>query len=205
MFLPCCQYIKFPCFPLSTLSHYQPIDQPSLCSVYSWLYSWQNISQQNKFVAKYGRKVIRIFCDEERTEDRGIGHFSSWIIIKRCNFSHSLECTSYRFLSATIWRQVAFLLPSCSLLPQPMSSSLPERIQSHTGCNCLSFLHCVFSNVSSTCLAERRHSHTGCICLSSSPHCVFSNVSSNCLPERVQNNTGCTCLAFLHCVFLMFP
>ena len=37
---------------------------------------------------------------------------------------------------------------------------------------------CEFSNVASNCISERMHSHTGCICLVFL-HCVFSNVSSN--------------------------
>ena len=40
---------------------------------------------------------------------------------------------------------------------------LYERMQSHTGCICLTFLHCAFSNVSSNCLPEKRQSHIGCI------------------------------------------
>ena len=52
----------------------------------------------------------------------------------------------------------------------------PEWMQSHIGCICLAFLHCVFSNVSSNGLYRRMHNHIGCICLSFL-HCVFSNVS----------------------------
>ena len=40
-------------------------------------------------------------------------------------------------------------------------------MHNHTGCICLIFLHCVFSNVSSNCLHMRMHNHTGSICLSS--------------------------------------
>ena len=38
-------------------------------------------------------------------------------------------------------------------------------MQSHTGCMCLAFLHCVSSNVSSNGLYERIHSYIDCICL----------------------------------------
>ena len=62
------------------------------------------------------------------------------------------------------------------------------------------FLHCVFSNVSSNRLPEKMHNYIGCICLTS-PQCAFSNVSSNCIPLRMHSHIGCICLAFLHCVF----
>ena len=49
-------------------------------------------------------------------------------------------------------------------------------------------------------LAEnQRHSHTGCICLTFL-HCGFSGVSSNGLPERMHSHIGCICLTYLHCV-----
>ena len=54
-----------------------------------------------------------------------------------------------------------------------------------TLCMChfsLTFLHCVFSNVSSNGVHERMHNYTGCICLPFL-HCAFSNVSSNYLPQ----------------------
>ena len=73
-------------------------------------------------------------------------------------------------------------------------------MQSHTGCICLTFLHCVYSNVFSNRLPVKMQSYIGCICLTFI-HSVFSNVSSNCLPEKKHNYTGCTCLTFLQCVF----
>ena len=36
-------------------------------------------------------------------------------------------------------------------------------MQSHTGCICLTLLHCVFSNVPWRCLSWRAYFHTGCI------------------------------------------
>ena len=58
---------------------------------------------------------------------------------------------------------------------------------------CLTFLHCVFSNVSSNCLPERMHIHIGCICMIFL-HCVSSNVSSIGLYEQMHSHTGCTYL-----------
>ena len=37
-------------------------------------------------------------------------------------------------------------------------------MHTHTGCICLTFLHCVFSNEFLNWLPEKMHSHTGCIC-----------------------------------------
>ena len=65
---------------------------------------------------------------------------------------------------------------------------------------CLSFLHCVFSNVSSNRLHEWMHNRTGCICLAFL-HYAFSNVSSNYLHVRMQNRTGSICSIFLPCGF----
>ena len=77
-------------------------------------------------------------------------------------------------------------------------------MQNHTGCTCLSFLHCEFYNVSSICLLQRMHNHIGCIC-STFRHCEFYNVSSDGLPLRMHNHIGCICLVFLHCVFSNVP
>ena len=60
----------------------------------------------------------------------------------------------------------------------------PLRMLSHTGCICLTFLHCAFSNVSLNCLHKRMRNYTDSICLTFL-HCVFSNVSSSCLPLRM--------------------
>ena len=75
-----------------------------------------------------------------------------------------------------------------------------QRMHSCIGCICSTFLHCVFSNVSSNCLPERNHSYTGCIC-SIFLQWGFSNVSSNRLLERMHSHTGCICSTFLQCVF----
>ena len=42
---------------------------------------------------------------------------------------------------------------------------LDQSMHSHIGCICLSFLHRVFSNVSSNRLRDMMHTHIGCICL----------------------------------------
>ena len=73
-------------------------------------------------------------------------------------------------------------------------------MKKHIGCICLTFFHCVSSNVSSNRLPERTHNHTVCICLTFL-HCVFSNGSSNGLHEKMHSHTGCICLTFFHCVF----
>ena len=70
-----------------------------------------------------------------------------------------------------------------------------ERRYSCIGCICLTFLHCVFSNVSSNRLPEWMQSHTGCICLAFL-QCGLSNVSSNGLHEKMHNHTSCNCLIF---------
>ena len=80
---------------------------------------------------------------------------------------------------------------SCVSLDGP-SNWLPEKMQSHFGCICLNFLHCVFSNVSSNRLPVRMQSHIDCTCLTFL-HCAFSYVSSNGLHEKIimvwQNNS----------------
>ena len=45
-----------------------------------------------------------------------------------------------------------------------MGLQIALMMQSHTGCICLTFSHCAFSDVSSNDLHVRMHSHTGCIC-----------------------------------------
>ena len=60
----------------------------------------------------------------------------------------------------------------------------------------LTFLHCVFSIVSSNCLHERMQSHIDCICLTFL-QCAFSCVPSNFLPEMMHSHNKCICLTFL--------
>ena len=66
-------------------------------------------------------------------------------------------------------------------------------MQSHTGCTYLTFLHCVFSDVSSECLTGRMHNHTGCICMTFL-HCVSLNV----FRKRFAITKPCFALQFLN-------
>ena len=82
-----------------------------------------------------------------------------------------------------------------NVLSNVFSKSLRERMQNHTGCTCLTFLHHGFSNVTSNGLPDRMHNHTVCICLTFL-RCVFPNESSKHLHKRMQIRTGCICLTF---------
>ena len=64
---------------------------------------------------------------------------------------------------------------------------------------CLTFLHCVFSNVLSNCLFQMMHNHIGCICLSFL-HCGTLNDSSMHSDQSMHSHTGCICLVFLSLV-----
>ena len=82
-----------------------------------------------------------------------------------------LHCASQMFtepalISTGKVTRAAFILLFSSVSFQmylQMAGLQPERIQSHTGCICLVFLHCAFPNVYSKSLGQRRQSHTGCI------------------------------------------
>ena len=63
---------------------------------------------------------------------------------------------------------------------------------------CLTFLHYVFSNVSSNCLPVWMESHIGCIYFDFSPMCVFKCL----LKSPMQSHIGCISLMFLRCIFL---
>ena len=73
-------------------------------------------------------------------------------------------------LVAIVWNSSPFVFSHVS------SNCLLGRMQSSTGCMCLTFHRDVFLNAFSNCLPQKMHSHTGCIC--GIPLCV-SNVSSN--------------------------
>ena len=73
------------------------------------------------------------------------------------------------------------------------SNCLQGKMCGHTGCICWTFPHCEFSNVDSKILDQSRQSHIGCICWTF-PHCAFSNASSNYLHEKIHSHTGCICL-----------
>ena len=90
---------------------------------------------------------------------------------------------------ATIVKIVTFLLSTrASSYVSP--KNFGQSRQSHTGCICLTFLRCAFSNVSSKRLHKKMQSYIGCICLTFL-HCVFSNVSSNGLHLRIHNHIDC--------------
>ena len=76
------------------------------------------------------------------------------------------------------------------------SNCLHERMHNRTGCICLDFLHCGFSNVSSNRLLDRMHNHTGYICLTF-PHCSLSNVSSKRWHRQLHSHIGYIFLTFL--------
>ena len=65
-------------------------------------------------------------------------------------------------------------------------------------------LNCAFLSALLMNLFQRMHSHIGCICLTFL-RCEFSNVSSNDLPQRMHSYTGCICLTFLQSVFSSVP
>ena len=104
------------------------------------------------------------------------------------------------FLLQKIYFVCNFSIQLVPLLGCMSLNWLFEKMLSHDGRICLTFLHCVFSNESSNYLYGKMHSHTGYICLTFL-HCVFSNESSNRLFEKMHSHTGCNCLIYIHCVF----
>ena len=75
------------------------------------------------------------------------------------------------------------------------SNAASNWLHSPTGYICLTFIHCVFSNVSSSGLSEWMQNHTGFTCLLFL-RCVFSNIPSDCLPWRMCNHTFYICMVF---------
>ena len=73
-------------------------------------------------------------------------------------------------------------------------------MKSYLGCICLTWLYCVFSNVSSKYLDQRRYNRIGCIGLAFL-QCAFSCASSSFLFETMHDCTGCIYLSFSHCSF----
>ena len=111
-------------------------------------------------------------------------------------------------------------LPERSAHPSIHVLSLYKRMKSHisciyltfsdvcfqmlpTGYICLTFIHCVFSNVSSSGLSEWMQNHIGCTCLLFL-RCVFSNIPSDCPPWRMCNHTFYICMVFLQCFKCLF-
>ena len=72
-----------------------------------------------------------------------------------------------------------------TMFPSNVSSiGLPEKMQSRNGCTYLTFLYCVFLNVSSNCLYEHMHSYIGCIIS------LFSTVRFQMCPQ-IACTRGC--------------
>ena len=72
-----------------------------------------------------------------------------------------------------------------TMFPSNVSSiGLPEKMQSRNGCTYLTFLFCVFLNVSSNCLHEHMHSYIGCIIS------LFSTVRFQMCPQ-IACTRGC--------------
>ena len=117
-----------------------------------------------------------------------------WYFRKMAN--SFLMCV-FKFIHSCVWKGCVI---SCVFISYVSSNPLPKKKHSHIGRICLTFLHCVFSNVFSKILHRRMQSHIGCIYLTFL-HCAFSNVSSIRLHEQRQSHIGYICLAFLHCVF----
>ena len=99
----------------------------------------------------------------------------------------------------TLLRLCICWLFSFIMLHHPCSSVCPKAgVKLH--CFYFTFLHCVFSNVSSNCLSEKMYSHIGCIYLTFLL-CEFSNVPAKNLDQSMQSHIGYICLTFLHCAF----
>ena len=72
-------------------------------------------------------------------------------------------------------------------------------MHNYISCICVTFLHCVCSNYSSSSLPDMMQSHICCICLSFI-HCAFKKV----FQIACERSFGCIYLSFIHCAFLMF-
>ena len=147
------------------------------------------------------------------------------LVFLQCVFSN---VSSNPMLRGCIVTSIAFvwLFPMCIF--KCFKWAWITHRQIHTGCICLTFLHCVFSNASSKNLDQHRQINTGYICLTYL-HCTFSIMSSNCLPEnrhihiwmhsfgffqrvflngcsqhlhkKMRCRNDCICFTFLHCAF----
>ena len=79
------------------------------------------------------------------------------------------------------------------------SNGLHDMMHNHIGHICLTFPYCAISNVSLNCQHERKHNHIVCIC-ATFLHRAFSNIYGDRLPERKHNHIACICATFLWCV-----
>ena len=78
-----------------------------------------------------------------------------------------------------------------------------HSLHCHTGCFCLTFSYCVFTNDSSNHLFGKMYSHTGCTFLLF----LFSVVSSLCLFEKMHGHNNCSCKIVMLTAFVghLFP
>ena len=103
-----------------------------------------------------------------------------------------MRCRVQAKVNGSLIEESALLLTSSPFLQSYIRTSSSDS-------HCLTFLHCVFTNVSSNGLSQRMHNHIDCICVTFLQS-VFSDASSKSLPKRMQSHTGCIYLTFLHCV-----
>ena len=115
--------------------------------------------------------------------------FEDTVIVRAWQMDLKHENICLIFLSWNIWSAgfVSFLL-TCP----PKKSTSFLQAAAYLNCN----YSIVFKCVSSKSLLDRMQSHTGCIC-STFLHYEFSNVFSNCLHEKLQNQIGCISWIFL--------
>ena len=97
---------------------------------------------------------------------------------------------------------VTYQCPASVDIGSLRSEKCPTNPTNPTNCTCGLF-STVLLNVSSTCMSGRMQSHTECISLTFL-HCAFSNVFSNCLPGKRHIHTGCIYLTFRQSEFLIF-
>ena len=124
---------------------------------------------------------------------------STKTIIVRISFLSTIFLFNIKAILMTHWFIENINMDSCFYaFSYESSQCLHERMQSHTGCICETFLHCVFSSESSNWPRSVMYNYIGCICVTFL-RCVFSNASSNCLPELMHSYIGCICLTLQHC------
>ena len=92
------------------------------------------------------------------------GRFVEWVLkmpVCWVAYSHWLHWLDF---SPTCVFRCVLKLPAWDYVFSYVSFiHLDQSMHSHTGCICLTFLHCAFPNVYSKSLDQRRQSHTGCI------------------------------------------
>ena len=116
--------------------------------------------------------------------------------------SHSQRQKSYVVSCSVTW---SHFLKFTSRYPLEYMMLLYSKDLTFFMCHfSFTFLHRVFSNVSTNCLPEKRHSYICCSCLIFL-HCAFSSVSSKRLYKKMQSHIGCICLTFSAVHYQMSP